>query len=294
VTRLFAGITKSYFWAGMLVSALSFAGGGSLLYCLARLDCNHQQAVRTVKYCCLWPGSFFFAAPMSESLFFLLSVACVYCGRKRRWGLAGLLGGLAAFTRSVGILLLVPLVYELIESILQDKPKGIATCCQFIKLLLIPLGFFAYCAVCKSVSGQWFKFLEYQRVHWYQSLGLFFSTAAYQIEYATKCLSELNYETLMGLWGMNLACTFASLLVMICAVRKLHPGYIAYYLLYFIVVIGATWLLSAPRYLIVMFPISMGLASLTQKEGCDGIATTVLVTVNVLYMFMFVNRWSVW
>ena len=294
VVRLFKGITGEYFSAGMLVSALSFAGGGTMLYCLARLDVDKEQAVCAVKYCCIWPGAYFFAAPMSESLFFLLSVSCIYCGRTKQWGVAGVLGCMAAFTRSLGILLMIPLCFELMESICRGEQsirKGIL---DFLKLLLVPVGFIAYCGICKTVSGEWFKFLEYQQIHWHQSLGLFFNTAAYQIEYAISCFQQKDFETLMGLWGMNLFCIFASLIVMLCSVKRQRLSYTAYYIGYFFVAIGATWLLSAPRYLIVMFPISIGLADLAKKRHWDGIITSALTSVNLLYMIMFVNRWSVW
>lgn len=98
--------------AGFLVSALSFAGAGCLLYRLVRLDAPHREAVRAVSFLCLLPGSFFFAAPMSESFFLLLTVGSYYAARTGWWLLAGLLGGMAALTRSVGLLLLIPLFFE--------------------------------------------------------------------------------------------------------------------------------------------------------------------------------------
>ena len=289
--RLFRLMTGEYLYAGLLVSALSFAGGGSLLYCLARLDGNHDRALRAVKYTCLMPGAFFFAAPMSESLFFLLSLACVYCGRKGRFLPAGLLGGMAAFTRSLGLALLVPVCFDYIDRFVitrrrfagKDIPRALC-------LLLIPLGFLAYCGVCKSISGEWFKFLEYQRDHWYQSLGLFFSTASYQAEYAVSYFRALDYEGMMGIWIPNLLCSFLSLGIMALTARKLHPGYIAYY----VIAIGATWLLSAPRYLIVLFPVCMGLAELTENRRADSAATILLTLLSLLYAFMFVWRWQVW
>ncbi len=293
--RLFHLLTGDYFYAGILVSALSFAGGGSILYCLARLDRDHNHAFRTVKYTCLMPGSFFFAAPMSESLFFLLSAACIYCGRKGRFLPAGLLGAMAAFTRSLGLVLLVPVCFDYIDRFVttrrqftgKDIPRALC-------LFLIPLGFLAYCSVCRSVSGEWFKFLEYQRDHWHQSLGLFFATASYQTEYAVSYFQSLDYEGMMGLWIPNLLCSFISLGVMALSARRLHPGYNAYFIAYFVIAIGATWLLSAPRYLIVLFPVSMGLADLTENRHADSTATILLTILSLLYAFMFIWRWQVW
>jgi hypothetical protein len=57
----------NYLYSGMIVSGLCFAGAGTMLYRLARLDHNREYAVRVLKFLCIFPGSFFFAAPMSES-----------------------------------------------------------------------------------------------------------------------------------------------------------------------------------------------------------------------------------
>ena len=295
VVRLFSSLTKEYLHTAMLVSALSFAGGGTVLYCLARLDGDHERALRTVKYICLLPGAFFFAAPMSESLFFLLSVSCVYCGRRGYWLPAGLLGMLAAFTRFLGILLVIPFCFDFLELLLKPGKKHLGkTIGSGLCLFLIPLGFLAYCAICKDVSGEWLKFMEYQNVHWHQSPGLFFNTASYQIEYAIDDFRNLDYEGMMGLWIPNLFCSFFSLVVMILSVRRQHPGNTAYFIGYYVIAIGATWLLSAPRYLLVLFPVSMGLASLTENRHADSTATIFLTILSLLYAFMFVWRWQVW
>lgn len=295
VVRLFSLLTKEYLHTAMLVSALSFAGGDSVLYCLARMDGDHENALRAVKYTCLLPGAFFFAAPMSESLFFLLSVSCVYCGRRGYWLPAGLLGMLAAFTRSLGILLVIPFCFDFLEFLLQPGKKHLGkTIGSGLCLFLIPLGFLAYCAICKDVSGEWLKFMEYQNVHWHQSPGLFFNTASYQIEYAISNFRTLDYEGMMGLWIPNLFCSFFSLVVMILSVRHQHPGNTAYFIGYYVIAIGATWLLSAPRYLLVLFPVSMGLADITKNRSADSFATIFLTILSLLYTFMFVWRWQVW
>ena len=67
----------------MIISGLCFAGAGAMLYRLIRLDYSHEIAVRTLKFLCILPGAFFFASPMSESLFLLLSVSCFYYLREK-------------------------------------------------------------------------------------------------------------------------------------------------------------------------------------------------------------------
>lgn len=288
--RLFQLLTGSYLYAGFLVSALSFAGAGCLFYSLLRLDFTHGDALRALKYLCLVPGSFFFAAPMSESFFLLLSLGCVYCARKGRWLPGGLLGGLAAFTRSLGLMLFVPLFFELISHLRQDKGFRWSSA---LSLLLIPAGFGAYCLINYLVSGNPFQYLEYQRVHWSQELGLFFNTAAYQLERALDTLQSVPTD-FFGLWGPNLLCSFGALILLLLAGKELRPSYTAWAVAYYCVAIGATWLLSAPRYLAVLSPVHIALAILGKKPKADRILTALLLPFSLFYLFAFVMRWQVW
>lgn len=282
--RAAAAVVGDYLYAGLLVSALAFAGAGCVFYRLLRLDGSHADALRTVKYLCILPGAFFFAAPMSESLFLLLCLACVYCARRRRWYLAGLLGGLAAFTRSLGVVLLVPVLWELVA---DRRAGGVG---RFFALLFIPLGFAAYCGVNYAVAGDPFQFMTYQSVHWGQHLGLFFNTAAYQLAH----MFSADVHTALGLWLPNVLVSFAALVLMLFAAPRMRPSDLAFFLAYYVVAIGATWLLSAPRYLVALYPVPMALGAVTQTRRADGIATACCGSFYLLYACAFVLRWQVW
>lgn len=300
LVRLFAVLTRDYFGAALLVSALSFAGAGVVVYLLAREDGDHAYALRALKYTILLPGAIFYAAPMTESLFLLLSVSCVYFARRRRWLAAGLMGGLAAFTRSLGLTLLAPLCYELIVDTLERRSSGwngrgrLRRGLSFAAALLIPAGFGAYCLICRAVSGNAFQFLVYQREHWHQSLGWFFNTAAYQTGYAVEMWKNGDLERLFGLRLPNLLCIFGSLGLAAASVRRLRPSYTAYFIGYFLVAIGTTWLLSGPRYLSVLFPLSFAVAGYTENRRADAVVTVAFTALYVLYMYALVMRWQVW
>lgn len=290
-------ITHEYLYASMIVSSVSFAGAGAVFYCLARLDMDHDTAIRALRYACILPGAFFYAAPMSESLFLFLSASCIYLSRKKLWFPACLFGGLAAFTRSLGLMLAVPVGYELITDTLKNgfQSRGaLRRLLQFASLLLIPAGFGVYCLICKDVSGDPFQWMIYQREHWGQQLGLFFHTAAYQTENAIKAYHDHDFKLMLGLWLPNLICLFSALAVMAVSIRKLRPSYGAYFIVYFAVAIGATWLLSAPRYLLVLFPVSFGMAEITRNRHVDAVLTTLTTAANVLYSLLFAARWQVW
>ena len=290
--RLMERLIPDPLTAAMTLSGCCFAAAGWLLYRLLRLDLSHRDALFGTCVLCLLPGAFFFAAPMSESLFLLLCVGCMYLTRREHWFLGCLLGGYAAFTRSPGILLAVPLCMEWVA---RTRAVG-CTPGQRRKvpcLLLIPAGFAAYCFVNYKVSGNPFQFMIYQSAHWHQGLGWFWNTAAYQTEHALSCILE-SPERLWGLWLPNLIWSFGSLCLMIPACKRLRPSETAWFIAYFAVTIGATWLLSAPRYLVSFYPISKALA-VTVRSGKGRFFTVLLCLIlSGLYLCAFVLRWQVW
>ena len=263
--RAFSYVTGgNYFAAAMVVSNLCAMGSGILLYELAALDFNRRDSLYITALMLVFPGAIFLGAPMTESLFLLLSLGAVYCGRKGRFFPAALLTALAGFTRSVGILLALVLAVEMLLRLLRgdEKPRPILFLKYGACLLTACLGTAAYLLVNYLVTGDAFTFLTYQREHWSQSLGLFFNTAAYQTEYLLQSLLERDMTMVLGLYLPNLLCGFGALALMVPAIGRLRLSYGAYFLAYFLVAMGCTWLLSAPRYLAVCFPLALGLGAL--------------------------------
>jgi hypothetical protein len=288
-------IVGNYLYSGLLVAALAFAGAGSVFYRLLRMDYSRADALRTLEYVCILPGAFFFTAPMSDGLFFLLSVSCIYFARRRSWWLAGAMGALASFTRSLGVVLLVPVLFELVNSAVNAPPgTRRKNAWGFLSLLVIPLGFAAYCYINYRVSGDPFKFMQYQREHWGQRLGLFFNTAAYQTENVIGCLRSHQAESAAGLWLPNVLADFGALIITALAARKLRPSYTAYFIAYYVVAIGATWLLSAPRYMLGLMTVPLAVSALTKKPAADRAATVICAVLYLLYSAAFVLRWQVW
>ena len=316
VVRAVMRLILSDICAGLLTSALCFAGAGCMIYRLLRnqiggkeryffgnilCSCGfkgtrrwfktHRDAVRALRFLALAPGCFFFAAPMSESLFLLLTAAALYLARTRRPILGGLCGAYAAFTRSLGLLLFVPLLWELVHDAVQRRRVDAR---QVVGALLVPLGFAAYCYINWRVSGNPFQFLIYQREHWNQRTGLFFSTAAYQTDYFLRSLTSGGWRDALGLWLPNLIACFAALGLLAAAAPKLRASQTAWFLAYYIVAVGATWLLSAPRYLLVLLPVPLALAQCTRARAAGRVLTALSALASLGYLAAFALRWQVW
>ncbi|HEV2057888.1 MAG TPA: mannosyltransferase family protein [Solirubrobacteraceae bacterium] len=133
---------------GALLSTVLLAVALVLLHRLVALDHDRAVARNAVLVTALFPMSFFFSAVYSESLFLALSIGAVYAARRERWAWAGLLGMLAAMTRSAGVLLLVPLAMIYLWDVARPslatrrplRPDA-------LWLALVPLGLASFCAL---------------------------------------------------------------------------------------------------------------------------------------------------
>ncbi len=86
------------------LTALELAGSGRG----GRAVDNGDVARLAVLVTAFAPMAFFFSAVYSESLYLALSVGLFWCARQGRWAWVGILGALAAATRSTGVVLLLP------------------------------------------------------------------------------------------------------------------------------------------------------------------------------------------
>ena len=136
---------------GVLVSLIAFAVALVLFDRLSVLETGSGPvARRAVWLLALFPASLFFSAVYTEALFLALSVGSFYAARQGRWAWAGILGGLAAMTRNVGVMLLVPLVVLYLWGPREDRPgeRGrFPVRANALWLGLVPLGCAAVAAL---------------------------------------------------------------------------------------------------------------------------------------------------
>ena len=92
----------------------------------------------------------------------------------------------------------------------------------------------------------------------------------------------------------NLIASFGALILMILAGQKMRGSWMVWFVPYYFIAIGATWLLSAPRYLLVFFPLSEAVSVLTEKKGVRAIVFLLLGILSFLYFLAYLLRWQVY
>ncbi len=305
---------SNYFASGLFVSNLAAIAAGYLLYELAMLDMDRAGALRALKFQFLLPAAFLLCAPMSDSLFLLLSVLTLYLLRKGHFISACVIGALSSFTRVQGALLMAPVAVEMIGALLRERAQGargrrfvLRQAGRFALLLVIPLGLLLYIWINYDVTGNPFQFMIYQKEHWGQNMGWFFNTAAYQTNRLIETTISSPREA-YGLWLPNLVFLFGSLMVLLPSLfpqknddpedtfarRPLRASYAVYFLVYYFFSMGATWLLSAPRYLTCAAPLSLALGHITSRRWVNGLLTALFLVLQVLYLYLYVAGYPIY
>jgi len=293
--------------AGALVSTALLAVALVLLHRLVALDHPRAVARNAVLVTALFPVSFFFSAVYSESLFLAVSIGAVYAARRERWAWAGLLGMLAATTRSAGVLLLVPLamiyLWDVARPSLRTRRPLRA---DALWLLAVPLGLALYCALLELGGHDPFAPFRAQEV-WFRSFAGPFAgawdglVAAWQG--ARQLLSGAREPVYFTAWGgdpfvgarHNIE-LFVWLVLAVVAtggvLRRLPAAYGAYVVaalaLPLSYPVAPQPLMSLPRFVAVLFPLAIWLAVwMTGRAARERIVLSAFAVALAIYTAIF-------
>ncbi|MEX2457398.1 MAG: mannosyltransferase family protein [Actinomycetota bacterium] len=286
--------------AALLISNLSLLAALAILYFLTRTELSEALARRVVVYAVIFPTSFFFFAPYSESQFFLLAITSLWAARRRRWWLAGLAGALAAATRNVGLLLVVPLLVEAFHQRAEDADAQADPGRADLRLvaavgaaLAVGIGTAAYLLFWHNLAGHGLAPLHHQTT-WQREFSYPWETLIGATREAFKWIGVYAggyhlLDWLIVVPGLA-ACAYALI--------KFRPVYGVYAwaslaapLLY---VFQARPFMSVPRFLLPIFPVYWALARWGERRGVHelivaagavGLGVMTLLFVNWYYVF---------
>jgi hypothetical protein len=235
------------------------------------------------------PMAFFFSAVYSESLYLALSVGVFLCARQGRWVWVGVLGALAAATRSAGVVLLAPAAMFYLYGPREDRAPDFLAAARwrpayrlrrdFLWLGLVPAGLGIYMAYLAFSGGDALMPFHSQDVWGRHYAGPYLGVwdgAKAAFEGARQLLSFQHRHVYFPAAGgspnidaghnlMLLAFLLVAVPMVVGVLRTLPLAYgvytIAALALPLSYPVASQPLMSLPRFLVVLFPLSIWLAA---------------------------------
>ncbi len=294
------GSTTAYYIAGLILANLFFYLALVVFYKLISRAFDAQVAQKALFFLAFYPYALFFFAGYAESLFLLLILgAFLFLQRAGTldWWLAGLCGYFAAMTRSPGILLGVPFLVVYVQHFLlpgRFKETGwrqkLAT---FAPLLLIPLGLVTYMIYLGYTMGNPLLFSVAEATSWHRPfvppwVGLYYNIRAFLVNIRTFFVPPPPNV-------LDLAFTVIPLIVLALSWRRLPLHYNLFALVMIILplcYIQGTTLTAVPRYMIVIFPLIIGIA-VWKRAYVDMLYLALALPLFAFNVILFVNHYWV-
>lgn len=286
------------------------------------------------------PMAFFLSADYSESLYLALSIGVFLCARRGRWLWVGVLGGLAAATRSTGVVLLAPALVLYLYGpredvgehyLSEDVPGEVVSRAHTLSastasllsrlrpryplradalsLALIPAGLLAFIGWFSLAGGEALAPLHAQSLwdrHFAGPYVAAFDGLEAAFEGARQLISGQSAHLYFALEGKSpfiqdgrnlMLFAFLALAVpaTIGVLRRLPFAYGLYLLVALLLPLSypvATQpLMSLPRFLLVLFPFYIWLASYLGGRPRARVAT---LAISALLLVFFTAQFSTW
>lgn len=274
------------FAAGTLLSWCFSAGAAVALYDLVKSLRDRNPAWAAVGLFLLCPFSIFMGLVYTEALFLFLTLLCMCLLMRGHPWAAALCGMLGAFTRTPGVIVAGLFLVRLLREICgRRRPRVMAA--FLAQALMVFAGLAMYWLINVLVTGAPFTYLTYQRENWHQEAGTFWNSVENTVNYFMDTAGETDH---WFLWGAQLVVILLTLLLMMFRLPHLPFDLAAWSLVYALVVISPTWLLSAPRYLYAMatWPLMLGDVLGTGKRYTAAIVLFSLLLAVWVYGYMIV------
>ncbi len=263
-----------------LVSAVASVAAGVLLYRLARVDEAEDVARASVFFMLVFPTAYFLHIGYTESLFLALALGAFLAARARCWWAAGLLGALAAMTRVNGLLLVPALAFEAWE---EHRGAGRRTRAGWLWVMGPLAGFGVYLIINWQVMGDPGAFLDAQGDYWYKSLtwpwvGIREAWNAVWGRAPSEAQMVGWHELFFVLLGLGLT---------VWSWLRLRTSYAVWMTCNWLLWTSTKFVLSVPRYTLVLFPAFILFARLRVSRPAWG---AVVVIWSLLFLALFAAR----
>lgn len=250
----------------LAVSNVAFLGALVALRQLTERELGPEAAFRATLYLAIFPSALYTFAPYTESLFLCLAIISFALIRDHRWWLAGLVGGLAALTRSSGVLLLAPFAVELFLAWRASKARWHAA----LGSLLIPAGIAVYSLYLTFRFHDPVAFSHSTNADWRRNITLPWQIPGQLISGLGQLGGSSQIAAIHFILNLGITLVFVAIAVVIW--RMLPASYTAYSLAVFLYILSFTATTTKlavtgnARYMLFIFPAFMVLGAWGQRR----------------------------
>jgi len=268
ISPLFFG---NFVFAGWFVSILSLIGAVIVFYKLLKEFHPTIDPETPIFYLLIFPTAFFLNAVYTESLFLLLSLLTFYYALKGRFKVAGVFGLLAALTRVTGILLFIPVLWEFWKKHGTRKIFSLS----FLPLLLIPLGTLLFFLYHYFAFGDFLLFLKVE------------SAWGRAFQFNKEHFLLFSHPSVVNFF-LDIAFSVFALITVYHVFKQKWASYGLYVLATLGVALSTGTFMSIGRYILVLFPIYIVLATI-RSHHFEKIYTLGSLLLFALNVTLFVN-----
>jgi hypothetical protein len=271
ITSFFVG--GNFIFAGWILSIIFLFLALFYFSKLVREFHNEINPQLPLIFLLIFPTAFFLNSIYTESLFLFLSIASFYYALKKNFALAGIFGLFASLTRITGVLLFIPLIWEYFKNYKFQRPFNP----KLLSIFLVPLGTLGFFLFHYFKFGDFFLFLRVE--DWW---GRGFN------------LNKDHFLLLTHPAAVNLLIDLLFIIFAVIATcfvfKKLRTSYGLYMVATLIVALSTGTFMSVGRYILVLFPIYILIASIKNqhRQLAYIFLSTLLLAMNII---LFVNNY---
>lgn len=285
LVRLFALVFQDYLISAFVVSGLALIAAGLLLHKLVLADFPDSTARNSVWFMLIFPTAYFLHINYNESLFIALTVGCFLAARQGNWSLAGTLGLLVCLTRLNGLVIFPAL---LVEVLLQYRTTR-RWQREWSWILAAPLGFGIYLLLNQYAADDAFAFLTIGKENFQKSFSMPWNGigGAFNLMWSP----EITLAQMSGVQEFVFI-VLGAVGTIVCGFM-LRPSYTVWMAGNWFLFVSGSFILSVPRYTIVMFPIFILFARLAERRFWHSVITVWSLLLMALFITKFVQgHWA--
>lgn len=269
--KLFSILLNNFYGSAIIVSTFFSFLASILLYELVLLDFKKRVATLSVWFLNIFPTAYFLSASYTESLFLSLSLATIYLYRKGNFFESGIFGAFSSLTRINGLTLIPLLLFE-----------GKNTYKKLVTISITVFGFLIYLLLNYQLFNDPFYFMKPLVSNWYKHIAL----PTVGVKNLINSIPQFN-EANFYIYISELTFLILIFLVGIYSFFKIRKSYGIYIFINLLLLTSTSFILSTPRYSLILFPIFITFALISKR-----IIFLILSTTSIILLIYFTTLYT--